>query len=159
MTCKYCEISTISCLHFVNEETEPGGKHLKSRAWLPPVRVLRPVLFLSLLLLLLWLGIPGGASGKNLPAYLYRRSGFNPWSGRCPGEGNVYPLQYSCLGNSMDRGAWQAIVHEFTELDMTEATWCAHSFISFKRYEYLKDSWYILIKCFPGKNWTLWSAT
>jgi len=26
--------------------------------------------------------------------------------GRCPGEGNGYPLQYSCLGNPMDRGAW-----------------------------------------------------
>ena len=34
-----------------------------------------------------------------------------PWLGRSPGEGNGYPLQYSCLENSMDRGAWQAIVH------------------------------------------------
>ena len=32
-----------------------------------------------------------------------------PGSGRSPGEGNDYPLQYSCLENSMDRGAWQAI--------------------------------------------------
>ena len=31
--------------------------------------------------------------------------------GRSTGEGNGYPLQYSCLENSMDRGAWQAIVH------------------------------------------------
>ena len=38
--------------------------------------------------------------------------------GRCPGEGNGNPLQYSCLENSMDRGAWRAIVHE--ELAMTE---------------------------------------
>ena len=30
---------------------------------------------------------------------------------RSPGEGNGTPLQYSCLGNSMDRGTWQAIVH------------------------------------------------
>ena len=30
---------------------------------------------------------------------------------RSPGEGNVYPIQYSCLENSMDRGAWQATVH------------------------------------------------
>ena len=36
---------------------------------------------------------------------------FNPWSERSLGEGNGYPLQYSCLENSMDRGAWQAIVH------------------------------------------------
>ena len=31
--------------------------------------------------------------------------------GRSPGEGNGYPLQYSCLENSMDRGAWWATVH------------------------------------------------
>ena len=34
-----------------------------------------------------------------------------PGSGRSPGEGNGNPLQYSCLENSMDRGAWQAPVH------------------------------------------------
>ena len=34
-----------------------------------------------------------------------------PGSGRSPGEGHGYPLQYSCLENSMDRGAWQATVH------------------------------------------------
>ena len=35
-----------------------------------------------------------------------------PGSGRSPGEGNGYPLQYSCLVNPIDRGAWQATVHE-----------------------------------------------
>ena len=35
-----------------------------------------------------------------------------PGSGRSPAEGNGNPLQYSCLENSMDRGAWQATVHE-----------------------------------------------
>ena len=34
-----------------------------------------------------------------------------PGSGRSPAEGNGKPLQYSCLGNAMDRGAWQATVH------------------------------------------------
>ena len=34
-----------------------------------------------------------------------------PGSGRSPGEENGKPLQYSCLGNPMDRGAWQATVH------------------------------------------------
>ena len=34
-----------------------------------------------------------------------------PGSGRVPGEGNGYPLQYSCLENSMDRGDWQVTVH------------------------------------------------
>ena len=38
-----------------------------------------------------------------------------PGSGRSPGEGNGNPLQYSCLGNPMDRGAWQATVHGVTK--------------------------------------------
>ena len=37
--------------------------------------------------------------------------GSTPGSGRSPGEGNGNPLQYSCLGNPMDRGAWRATVH------------------------------------------------
>ena len=37
--------------------------------------------------------------------------GFIPGSGRSPREGNGNPLQYSCLGNHMDRGAWWAVVH------------------------------------------------
>ena len=45
-----------------------------------------------------------------------------PGSGRSPGEGSDNPLQYSCLENSMDRGAWWATVHRFTESDTTEAT-------------------------------------
>ena len=38
-------------------------------------------------------------------------SGSIPGLGRFPGEGNGYPLQHSCLENSMDRGAWWAMVH------------------------------------------------
>ena len=47
--------------------------------------------------------------------------GLIPVSGRSPGEGNGNPLQYSCLGNCMDRGAWRAtVVHGVTkELDTT----------------------------------------
>ena len=37
-----------------------------------------------------------------------------PVSGRSPGEGNGYPFRFSCLENSMDRGAWQAIVYGVT---------------------------------------------
>ena len=42
-----------------------------------------------------------------------------PGLGRSPGGGNGPILQYSCLGDPMDRGAWQAIVHSATESDMT----------------------------------------
>ena len=49
-----------------------------------------------------------------------RDTGSVPGSGRSPGGGHGDPLQYSCLGNPMDRGAWQATVHEVAELDMTE---------------------------------------
>ena len=46
--------------------------------------------------------------------------GLIPEWGRFPGEGNGYPLQYSCLENSMDRGTRQATVHGIAEVDMTE---------------------------------------
>ena len=42
-----------------------------------------------------------------------------PGLGRSPGEGNGYPPQYSCLENSMDRGAWRVIVHGIAESDRT----------------------------------------
>ena len=50
---------------------------------------------------------------KNPPANAgdVRDKGLIPGSGRFPGEGNGYPLQYSCLENPMDRGAWWATVH------------------------------------------------
>ena len=41
-----------------------------------------------------------------------RDVGSIPGWGRSPGEGNGNPLQYSCLGSPMDRGAWRAIVHQ-----------------------------------------------
>ena len=47
---------------------------------------------------------------KNPPA-LAEDPGLIPGLGRSPGEGNGNPLQYSCLENPTDRGAWQAIVH------------------------------------------------
>jgi len=57
-------------------------------------------------------GRPGGSVVKNLPANAGDTgdSGSIPESGRSPGEGNGNPLQYSCLENPMDRGAWWAIV-------------------------------------------------
>ena len=56
---------------------------------------------------------PDGTVVKNLPANAgdTRDVGLTPGSGRFPGGGNGNPLQYSCLENPMDRGAWQARVH------------------------------------------------
>ena len=48
---------------------------------------------------------PGG-SGRKASVYNVRDLGLTPGSGRSPGEGNGNPLQYSCLENPMDRGAW-----------------------------------------------------
>ena len=53
---------------------------------------------------------PGGSVVKNLPANAGDLSSISV-SGRSPGEGNGYPLQYSCLENPKDREAWWAIVH------------------------------------------------
>ena len=55
-------------------------------------------------------GFPGGSVVKNLDANA-RDMGLIPGSGRCPGEGNGNPLQYSCLENYMDRGVWHSAVH------------------------------------------------
>ena len=55
-------------------------------------------------------GFPGGSEGKE-SAGNARDLDLIPGSERSPGEGNGYPLQYSCLEISMDRGAWQVTLH------------------------------------------------
>ena len=60
------------------------------------------------------LSFPGGSEFK-VSACNAGDLGLIPGSGRLPGEGNGYPLQYSCLGNPMDRGAWWATVHGVTK--------------------------------------------
>ena len=55
-------------------------------------------------------GFLGGLDGKD-SAFNTGDPGSIPRLGRSPGEGNGNPLQYSCLGNLMDRGAWWATVH------------------------------------------------
>ena len=59
----------------------------------------------------------GGAVVKSLPANAgdAKDAGLIPGSGRFPGIGNGNPLQYSCLEDSMERGIWQATVHEVTK--------------------------------------------
>ena len=57
---------------------------------------------------------PGGSEGKEF-ALRAGDLGSIPGSGRCRREGNGNPFQYSCLENSLDRGAWLAIVHGIAE--------------------------------------------
>ena len=77
---------------------------------------------LCLLSILSWAS-RGAQQIKNPPAMRrHRRCRFNPWIRKIPGRGNGKPLQYSCLENSMDRGAWQATVHRVAESDMPEYT-------------------------------------
>ena len=60
------------------------------------------------------MGFPGGSDLK-ASAYNAGDLGSIPGSGRSPGEGNGNPLQYSCLENPMDGGAWWATVHRVTK--------------------------------------------
>ena len=69
---------------------------------------------------------------KNLPVNTpdVRDSDLIPGWGRSPGEGNGNPLQYSCLGNPMGRGAWQAIVHRVAE-NWTRLSTHVHTYSSY----------------------------
>ena len=69
--------------------------------------------------LLALMGFPGGSMVKNPPANA-GDMGSIPGSGISPGGGNGNPLQYSCLGNSMDRGAWRATARGVTKTKVTE---------------------------------------
>ena len=60
------------------------------------------------------IGFTGGLDGKE-SAYKAGDPGLIPRLGRSAGDGNSYPLQYSCQENSIDRGAWQATVHGVTK--------------------------------------------
>ena len=54
-----------------------------------------------------------------------------PGSGRSPGEGKSYPVQYSCVENPMDRGAWRAVVHRVTksQTQLSDLTVAVGSFV------------------------------
>ena len=67
--------------------------------------------FLSRWIVSCTLGLPGSSVGQE-SASSAGDLGSIPVSGRSPGEGNDKPIQYSCLENPMDRGTWQATVHE-----------------------------------------------
>ena len=62
----------------------------------------------------MYMGFPGGSDDKESACNKGDLS-LIPGSGRSPGEGNGNPLQYSCLGNRMDKGAWWTTVHGVTK--------------------------------------------
>ena len=72
------------------------------------------------------MGFPGGTSGEVSPARAWdiRDMGSGPGLGRFPGREHGNPLQYSCLENPMDRGAWRATnsPRGCKDLDMAEVT-------------------------------------
>ena len=64
---------------------------------------------------------PGGTKEPACQCRSIRDAGSIPRSRRSSGGGHGNPIEYSCLENPMNRGAWQAIVHRVTESNMTEA--------------------------------------
>ena len=71
--------------------------------------------------------------------------GLIPGSGRSPGEANGNLLQYSCLGNPMDRGAWWATIHRVTK------SWTRLSMLM-PTYTYLCHIWCFILSCTTGKD-------
>ena len=74
-------------------------------------------------------GFPGGTSDKNPPANARgaRHVGMIPGSGRSHGGGHGNPLQYSCLENPMDSGAWQTTIHRVAQSGTKLKRLCKYS--------------------------------
>ena len=69
------------------------------------------------------MGFPGGSDNKESVCNA-RNLGLIPELGRSPGEGNGYPLQYSCLENSMDREAWWATyIYTYMKNTLNSCMW------------------------------------
>ena len=109
--------SAVDIKHFFNVTVG----HLNNFFGETSIQILSPFLKIDCWFLLSYmnsLGFPGGLVVKNPPINA-GGLGLIPGLGRSPGEGNGYWLQYSCLENPMDRGAWQATVHGVTKSTAT----------------------------------------
>ena len=94
-----------------HQEPSSADSHTPPPWWTPYIRPqTQPALDLCFPWLARTVGFPAGSVLKNPPASA-RDLGSMPGSGRSPGGGNGNPLQYFCLGNPMDRGAWRVTVH------------------------------------------------
>ena len=95
-----------------------------------------------------------GSSDGNVSACNGGDLGLIPGSGRSPGEGNGNPLQYSCLENPMDTGAWQATVHGVEESrtrlsDFTRLHYARKQVIYVKEYQFSSVAQLCLTLCNP----------
>ena len=77
--------------------------------------------------LVVLLGFPGGSDSKESTCNA-GDPGLIPVLRRSLGKGNGFTLQYSCLGNPMDRGTWQTTVHGVTKsrTQLSDSLWCSH---------------------------------
>ena len=95
----------------------------------------------------IYMDFPGGSNGKE-PACKVGDLSLIPRLGRSPGEGNSHPLQYSCLENSMDRGAWQAIVYRVAK-SQTRPSHFHFLYVYIYLYFFLLGFWGTLIQRAP----------
>ena len=101
------------CAHNFQRFRKEDFPAISSSPLLSAVLLFKPTnhsLFFTILGLHHMLGLPSGSAVKN-PTCNEGDKDSIPGMGRSPGEGNGNPLQHSCLGNPMDRGAWQDTVH------------------------------------------------
>ena len=95
-------------LHRKISQTEKKKKKKKTNSAFPKQLI---CIYLMDGAFILWMGFPGG-SVVTIPLTNEGDLSLIPESGRPLGGGHDSPLQFSCLGNPMDRGAWETIVHE-----------------------------------------------